>query len=115
MSHAGASREQHTTDETWDDEEPISGVFAVAHLLSFDVAVGTRHYLAADHEPTPVYALPFMMLGRHRVPYPQSYYLGTRFVTGMIAAEGWEDEMRCDGLPEAMIVKCRCYLEARAL
>jgi hypothetical protein len=115
MSHAGAIREQHTADETWDDDEPISGVFAVAYLLSFDIAVGTLHHLEADHEPAPVYALPFTMMGRQRVPYPQRYYLGTRFVTGLIAAEDWEDEMRRDGLPEAMIVKAACYVEARAL
>jgi hypothetical protein len=115
MSHETATHEQHDADEGMDDDwGSVSGVFERAP--SFDVAIGTLHHLEADHDPAPVYAVPYLVLGLERMPYPLGYYLGTVFATGgMIAADGWEEAMRADDLPEEIIFKCRVYLEACAI
>jgi hypothetical protein len=117
MNHAHAAIEQGSIDQGWDveHEEESSGVFSVLRRPVADIAIGEMGGSGPAEEPAPVYAVPYVLAGKDRVRYTRDYYLGTRFVTGIIPAEGWEDEMRADGVPDLMIAKCRAHLFDHAL
>ena len=117
MSHAHAAVEQESSDQGWDVEqdEESSGVFSVLRRPVADVAIGEMGRSRTAGEPAPVYAVPYVLAGKDRVRYTRDYYLGTRFVTGIIPAEGWDDEMKADGVPASLIAKCRAHLIEHAL
>src|SRR5262245_45642096 len=75
-----------------------------------DVAIGDPESAEVEDDPSAIYATPYVLVDGERVRYARTYYLGTRFVNGVIAAEGWEQEMGGDGIPEFLIDRCRSYL-----
>src|SRR5262245_44563116 len=97
------------------DDDDVSGIHPVSlPPIVVDVAIGTWHAVPQG-EPAPIYAAPFVVEGRGRRAFPRTYYLGTRFATGVIPASGWDTDMTADGLPPAVIEKCREWLDAREL
>ena len=110
------SSEPGRDEQAWDEsDEGTSSVFPSLHRPIVDVAVGELRSPGPKREPTPVYATPYMLAGKDRIRFARDFYLGTSFPTGIIAAEGWEDELRGACLPEGLIAKCRAYLATRAL
>lgn len=108
------SSEPRWDEQAWDDsDDAVSSVFPSLPIV--DVAVGELRSPGPKREPTPVYAAPYRLAGNGRIRFTRDFYLGTSFPTGIIAAEGWEDELRGACLPEGLIAKCRAYLAARAL
>ncbi len=65
----------------------------------------------SDDEPTPVY----VTINVGRCAAPRRYYVGTRFSTGIIAAEAWHEEMLFDGLSEHALASVADWLRARSL
>lgn len=103
-------------EQAWDDsDEGATSVFPSLHRPIVDIAVGELRSPGPTREPTPVYAAPYRLDGTDRIRFARDFYLGTSFPTGIIAAEGWEDELRGACLPEGLIAKCRAYIAARAL
>jgi hypothetical protein len=120
MKHAKTGIALSSIDQGWDeetcDEQETSGVFTMLRQPVADIAVGEMYGVAGpDAEPAPVYAAPYVLAGKDRVRFARDFYLGTRFVTGILPAEGWEDEMRAEGIPERMIGKCRAHLAEHAI
>ena len=109
------------SEKLWDgqalneDDEETSGVFPSIRRPIVHIAVGELRTPGPRGEPTPVYATPYMEVGDERIRYSRDFYLGTSFPTGIIVAEGWEEELRESCVPEALIDACRAYLAGRAL
>jgi hypothetical protein len=80
----------------------------IYELPSQDEHSGVR--LRADiTAPKPIYAA-VTAQGQER-----RYYLGTRFVEGIIVAEGWREELERDGVAPEQIEAAASWLAARCL
>jgi hypothetical protein len=80
----------------------------IGELPSRDEHSGVR--LVGDiTAPKPIYAT-VTVQGKER-----HYYLGTRFVEGIIVAEGWREELERDGVAQAQIEAAASWLAARCL
>lgn len=115
MSTALQNIEHHEIARSADnDDQEDSGVFVSRSRMALDVAIGELRASTVG-EPSPIYATPYVRSGRQRARYTRDYCLGVRFATGVIAAEGWDDEMTGDGVPEFVIERCREYLAGHAM
>lgn len=96
-------------------DEEVSGIHPSMPLMLTNIAIGAMGGEALSDEPVAVYATQYVVMGGKRVRYARDYYLGTRFTTGVIPSEGWDDEMHGDGVSAFMIDECREYLAVHAL
>lgn len=80
-----------------------------------DVDIELRDADRGPFDPCPVYATPRVLVNGQRIPFARSYFLGTRFVTGVVPSATWEAEMRADSVAGRLVERCRAYLRARAL
>lgn len=100
------------------DAEEISSV-RLSAAVDIDLEVGVEiDEISLDtsfEEPTPVYARPYNLVGGQRCDFLKRYFLGTRFLGGVIESATWEHEMRQAGASELAILQCRRYLNDHAL
>jgi hypothetical protein len=66
-------------------------------------------------DPCAVYATPRVLVNGQRIAFARSYFLGTRFPTGIVPSATWEAEMRADSVSSRLIHHCRAYLRPRSL
>ena len=101
---------------TDDYADEVSSVRQVSPLdLEMGVSIDAFAFDRRFDDPTPVYARPYSLMDGERVDFPREYFLGTRFESGIIEGETWEQEMRRDGASDFLIAKCRRYLRDNAL
>lgn len=95
--------------------DEVSAVHSSMRLMRVSVAIGAMGPGEGGDEPAAVYASPYVMMDSERIRIASDYYLGTRFPTGLVPAEGWEDEMLRDGVPPFVVDACRAYVAQHAL
>ncbi|MEJ7734683.1 MAG: hypothetical protein WKG00_36495 [Polyangiaceae bacterium] len=80
-----------------------------------DVDIDLRDGDRGPFDPCGVYATPHVLVNGQRIAFARTYFLGTRFPTGIVASATWESEMRADSVSARLIYSCREYLRSRAL
>jgi hypothetical protein len=100
--------------DSYDDEvSDVRGVTALPIEMGVEILESASDRAPTD--PTPVYARPYTKIGADMATSEREYFLGTRFLVGLIPSATWEEEMRADGHSERSITKCRAYVDAKAL
>ncbi len=95
------------------DDDEVSSIHFVS-VNDFDVvchvAIETPAMDRNHSEPTPIYARPYNMIDGKRCNFPNVYYLGTRFSTGVMESLVWREEMEKSGASQRAITQCEEYL-----
>jgi hypothetical protein len=98
-----------------EDEE----VTSVRRIPALPIEIGCEIFeTSVDRDasdPTPVYAHPYTLIGIEKTMANRAYFLGTRFILGLVPSVSWEEEMRADGVSGVIIEKCRRYVDSNAM
>jgi hypothetical protein len=94
--------------------DEVTSVRRTLRLVA-DVDIELHNGDRGPFDPCAVYATPRVLVSGQRIAFARSYFLGTRFPTGIVPSSTWEAEMRADSVSGRLIDRCRSYLRSRSL